>query len=160
MPTALVHLMDAWSSIYSNSAALRTLVGFAHIGALVTGGGAAVVADRATLVARRADAADRARHLGEFERTHRLVVVSLGVLILSGVLLLAADFETYFESRVFWTKMAFIGALLVNGAFLVRAGHQAGRGIPTAWNRLRHGAIASLCLWAAITLLGAALPNI
>ncbi|MEZ5316829.1 MAG: hypothetical protein R2752_05460 [Vicinamibacterales bacterium] len=160
MPTALVHLMDAWSSIYGNSASLRTLVGFAHVGALVTGGGAAIVADRATLVAGRADAAGRARHLAEFQRTHRLVVLSLGVLLISGVLLLAADFETYVGSRVFWTKMALIGALFVNGALLVRAGHAADHGSPVAWSRLRRGAIASLALWTLTTLLGAALPNI
>ena len=42
------------------------------------------------------------------------------MIFISGVLLLAADLETYLASTIFWSKMALVGALLVNGAFLVR----------------------------------------
>jgi hypothetical protein len=50
-------------------------------------------------------------------------VVGLGIVALDrgvAAALLAADLETYLASRIFWSKMALVGALLVNGAFLVR----------------------------------------
>lgn len=154
------HLVAAWSSIYSNSAVLRTGIGFAHIGGLLAGGGSAIVADRATIAAWRLDAVARTSQVRALHGTHRLVILSLLLVSASGVLLLGADLDTYLHSMVFWIKMAFVAALILNGGILVRAGRRAQRGDAGAWTALRYGAMASLCLWFTITLLGAALPNV
>jgi uncharacterized membrane protein len=154
------HSIAAWSSLYSNSAALRTGIGFAHVGGLLAGGGSAIVADRATIAALRLDAGRRMAQARALHGTHRLVVIGLLVVSLSGVLLLGADLDTYLHSLVFWIKMALVAALMVNGAVLVRAGRRAQSGDARAWTVLRFGAMTSLCLWFTITLLGAALPNV
>ena len=156
----LTHLLGSWTSWYSNSAMLRTSVGFVHVAGLVAGGGSAIAADRATLVAWGRDVESRLAHLRVLRGTHRVVLVGLAAVFASGLLLLGADTETYLHSRVFWAKMALIALLLVNGAMLVRAGRRAEHGAPNAWPWLRFGSMASLALWFLTTLLGAALPNV
>lgn len=154
------HLIAAWSSAYSSSALLRTGIGFAHVGGLLAGGGGAIVADRATIAAWRLDAGARMAQARALHGTHRLVILGLLLVSASGLLLLGADLDTYLHSIVFWIKMGFVAALILNGAVLVRAGRRAQRGDAGAWTALRYGAIASLCLWFTITLLGSALPNV
>lgn len=160
MPAFLVQWSDAWASIYSNSALLRTGLGFAHIAGLVVSGGSALVADRATLRAWRGDAGGRLAHARAFHTTHRAVLWGLVVVSASGLLLLAADVETYLYSKIFWAKMAAIVVLVANGALLVRAGRHAAGGRDSAWLVLRYGSIASVVLWLLTTLMGAALPNV
>lgn len=153
-------LIESWSSLYANHAALRTAIEFTHIGGLVVGGGCAIAADLATLTAAREGVAARATELQLLTRTHRLVLVGLVALFASGAVLLAADLETYWYSRIFWLKMGLIVLLLVNGALLLRGERQARGGDARAWTRLHHTATASLLLWFLTTLAGAALPNI
>ena len=160
MPAWLGHWIAEWTSVYSHSAVLRTGVGFAHVAGLLAAGGTAIVADRATLVAWRRDAGSRVAHARVLGGTHRLVVAGLVVVSASGVLLLAADLDTYLHSWVFWTKMGLIALLLANGSVLVYAGRHVQAGHQRAWTRLGYGSIASLVLWFATTLLGAALPNV
>ncbi|HEX3703057.1 MAG TPA: hypothetical protein VHU82_07000 [Vicinamibacterales bacterium] len=153
-------MIASWGSLYANHAALRTAVEFTHIGGLLAGGGCAITADLATLTVVRAGADARRPQLQLLQRTHRLVVFGLVALFVSGALLLAADVETYWFSRVFWLKMGLIGLLLVNGALLVRGEREVRRGSDRAWERLHRTALVSLALWFATTLAGAALPNI
>lgn len=160
MPAGLMHGIQAWASLYANSAVLRTGVGFAHIAGLLAGGGTAVVADRATLAAWRQNAGRRRAQPPAVRAAHRTVILGLVVVSLSGLLLLASDLDTYLHSRVFWIKMGLVALLLVNGTAFQRAGRLADAGSERAWTRLGYGAIASLMLWFAITLLGAALPNV
>lgn len=156
----LHHWVAWWSELYANSAILRTVVEFAHVGGLLAGGGSAVVADRGTLTASRRDAGSQLRQAFALHATHRIVVVSLLVVIISGGLLLGSDLDTFLHSRVFWIKMALVAVLLANGAVLFLAGERALAGDVKAWPRLRYGATVSLTLWFVITLLGAALPNV
>jgi len=156
----LSHWINAWAALYADSAVLRTGVGFAHVAGLLTGGGSAIVADRATLAAWRGDAAGRLAQARACHAAHRIVIVGLIVVTVSGVLLFGADVDTYLHSRVFWIKMALVGLLLANGGLLVQAGRRALAGDDSAWSRLRYGALASLTIWLATTLLGAALPNV
>jgi hypothetical protein len=160
MPAFLAHLVARWAELYSASASLRTLVAFVHIGGLVGGGGAAVVADRATLMATRRGAAIGREQLAALNNTHRIVIVGLAAVIVSGVLLFAADLETYATSRVFWIKMGMVAALMINGAVLTRLA--AGTRAPDEKLRrsLRWAALLSVSLWFLTTLAGAALPNI
>jgi hypothetical protein len=149
-----------WGSYYSNHAVLRTLVEFAHIGGLVIAGGAALVADRGILAAVRRGEAERSSLLTAVRNTHAVVLVGLVAVMASGVLLFAADVDTYLVSRLFWTKMALIVLLIFNGLVLSRAERRAATGDHVSWGTLRWTAIASLTLWTLTTLTGTGLLNI
>src|SRR6185295_12665159 len=119
----LAQLVEWWSSAYSTHAALRTGVEYVHIAGLLAGGGCAITADLATITAARAKSATLAVHLRLLKRTHPIVIVGLLALFISGLLLFAADVDTFWSSRIFWLKMALVGVLLVNGVLLVRSEH-------------------------------------
>lgn len=154
------HLLASWESLYANSAVLRTLIGFAHIAGLVSGGGAAIVADRAALAIGRKNDAQRFEVLASIRSAHRVVLAGLVAVVLSGGLLVAADAETFLHSWVFWVKMGLLVLLLGNGLLVLRAERNASAGAPRAWTVLTWTAGASLVLWLLTTLAGAALPNV
>ena len=160
MTDLLARSVEWWTALYSNHAVLRTVVVFAHVGGLLGGGGCAIAADRATLMLSTRDVGLVSAHLASIRRAHRVVVGGLIAICISGVLLLAADLETYLASGIFWTKMSLVGALLVNGAFLVRVERLARSGGGRGWSRMRQAAALSLLLWFLTTLLGTALPNV
>ena len=81
----LSQLIESWVSLYANHAALRTGVEFIHIGGLVVGGGCAITTDLATISAFRQSDATRAMQLQLLGKTHRLVVLGLASLSLSGL---------------------------------------------------------------------------
>jgi len=156
----LSHLLEAWTSLYANHAALRTAMAFMHIGGLLAGGGCAITADLATITTGREGSVTRTTQLQLLKRTHRIVVLGLVALSVSGLLLFAADVESFLYSRIFWLKMGLMGLLLTNGALLRLGERQVKRGGPRAWTGLHYTAIASLVLWFLTTLAGAALPNL
>lgn len=160
MPGQLASAVSEWAALYANHAALRTFVLFTHVGALVGAGGCAIAADRATLLALRKDEGERRTQVAAIAGTHRIVVIGLSLIVVSGLLMLAADLETFLSSRVFWIKMGLVVLLLVNGAVLTSAERRAGRGAGDAWRRLRVTAVASLALWFLITFAGVALTNV
>ena len=161
MPGLPLHdLLLDWGSFYSNHAAVRTAVSFVHVAALVAAGGAAITADRGILSALRLDEHARRVQVSAIQKTHRVVAAGLALITLSGLLLLAADLDTYLYSRVFWIKMGLVGLLLVNGMVLIAAERRAAQGTATAWSTLRLTALASIALWLLTTLGGVALPNI
>ena len=153
-------LLELWASVYANHGALRTAVGFVHLGGLLLGGGCAVAGDLATIAAGRTPSVASQVELQGLERTHRLVAAGLTVVLVSGLLLFAADIDTYWHSRVYWLKMGLVVLLVANGALLVTAERQLRLGHPKGRDRLRNAARASLALWFVTTLAGAALPNI
>jgi hypothetical protein len=160
-PTALVRFVEPWSQLYGDSTVLPTIIVFAHIAALVFAGGLSVTMDRATLRASRGPAEFRWRQLEELGRAHRLVVTGLGLSVITGVLLFTADVETYFGSPIYWTKMALIAVLLVNGYMMTKTEARI-RSTPNAddepgWKRLRTTASLSIVLWFAIAFVGVAL---
>lgn len=157
-------MLEWWSSVYSNHAALRTGIEFTHIAGLVAGGGSAITADLATIIAARARSATLAAHLHLLRRTHPIVIAGLMALFASGLLLFAADVDTFWNSRIFWVKMALVLVLLVNGVALVlnerkvmRVDVDAAAG---AWGHLHLVATTSLILWFLTTLAGSALMNL
>ena len=160
MPALLADLVSQWASLYSAHAVLRTLVVFAHVGALLAAGGCAIAADRGTLLASRAQAAERRAQVEAIAGTHRIVLAGLSVIVVSGLLMLAADLNTFLESRVFWIKMGLIVLLLINGAVLTSAERRARLGNETAWGRLRLTAVSSLALWFLIAFAGVGLTNV
>jgi hypothetical protein len=152
--------VEWWTTVYSNQATLRTVVAFAHVGGLLGGGGCAVAADRATLLLAHTGPERWDAHLASIRRAHRVVVIGLVFIFISGALLAAADLPTYLESKVFWTKMALVAALLVNGMVLIRAERQVVSGRAAGLRRLHQASAISLALWFLTTLLGTALPNV
>lgn len=160
-PSALVTLVEPWSTFYADSKVVATLVVFAHVAALLFAGGLAVTLDRGTLRAER-QPEFRPRHLDELGASHRIVLSGLALSVVSGLLLFTADLEAYFVSPVYWTKMTLIALLLANGYRMTRAEAALRAGAAQAdaeWGRLRIAALASLVLWFAIALAGVALVN-
>jgi hypothetical protein len=102
----------------------------------------------------------RRSHLRTLRHTHEMVIAGLVVVIVSGLLLFAADPGTFLHSRVFWIKMALVVALLANGWRVRSAGNAALASGSVDWRRLHAAAFASMVLWLVTTLAGAALPNV
>jgi len=134
-------------------------VEFAHIAGLVIAGGAAIVADRAVLAAIRRGDGERHTLLNAVRNTHGVVLGGLVVVMASGALLLLADLDTYLTSLLFWTKMALIALLIVNGLVLTAAERRARENHEPSWGTLRWTAIASIALWLLTTLTGTGLLN-
>ncbi len=156
----MADLLQTWGSFYANHAAIRTLVAFVHVGALIAGGGLAVTTDRALLKAVPSDELSRRTLLETLQSTHAFVVGSLVLITVSGFLLFASDFDTFLYSRFFWIKIGLVAALVINGVVLWGAERRALSGDRRAWRTLRVSATASIALWFLTTLGGVALPNI
>jgi cytochrome bd-type quinol oxidase subunit 2 len=153
-------LLENWTSFFSNHAVVRTCINFFHIGGLVIGGGCAISADRMTLRAARRSVGERATQLEVLRSTHRIVILSLVAVTVSGLLLFAADAENFLHSVFFWTKMGLVVALLVNGVLLTYSERQAESDAVRGWKWLTVTSTISVVLWMLTTLAGAALPNI
>lgn len=156
-----MRFVEPWASTYGDSNVLATFVVFGHIAALVFAGGLAIALDRATLRAARGSEDERSRQVRELAGAHRLIIAGLALSAVTGVLLFAADVETYFAAPVFWTKMALVTALLVNGYAMTRAEARTRlRGsTQSAWKSLRRVSIVSIVLWFATAFMGVALAN-
>src|ERR1700712_690421 len=113
-PESIVQLLQPWNEFYSHSKAAETVITFLHVGGLLLAGGLAIGADRASLRALRLPANARALQMKGRAPIHKWVLTGLTIVALSGVLLLAADIETFFGSWIFWTKMALVLLLLLN----------------------------------------------
>ena len=153
-------LADSWSSLYSNSAAIRSAVAFAHVGGLVAGGGSAIAADRATLRALGRGGSSLAAEIERLQGAHRIVLAGLATVGVSGVLLMLANFDQYLLSPVFWIKMGLVAGLLLNGAWLALAATRTSRGEANSARSLRIACVTSLALWFTTTLFGTVLPNV
>ena len=157
-PEFLVALAQPWADFYSDSKLTETLVTFAHVGALLVGGGIAIAADRTTL--RTSSDVERKRHLLDVAQSHRAVIVSLGVVVLSGLLLFGSAVEAFWGSWIYWTKMGLVVLLLVNGARMQGIERKAAADpvVSTAhWSAFRGATIMSLTLWLITSLAGVAL---
>ncbi len=153
-------LVAQWASLYNESSVISTSVTFVHLGGLLLGGGCAVAADRMTLRLSPANSARFRAHLQELHGVHRPVLIGLALTLVSGMLMLAADLETFLPSTLFWFKMGLIAVLLGNGLRLRRAEMALRFGWADqdrGWLRLQRAARASLTLWFGSLLLGTAL---
>jgi len=160
MRELLAAALETWVSFFSNQPIVRTLIGFLHVGGLLAGGGCAIYADRALIMAGQLGTAERAAQLQALKGTHRIVLAGLASIIVSGLFLFAADLETYLYSKLFWTKMGLTALLLVNGGFLIRAERRAENGDARGWRGLMMTSVTSILLWFLTTLAGSGLVNI
>lgn len=161
MIEALAGLFSPWQSLYADSVAVSTIIMAIHLVALLLAGGYAVGADRATLLALREPVAARQSHVQQLHALHRPVLLGLAALLVSGLLMFAADIEVYATSAVFWVKMGLIALLLANGSRIYSVGAallQRGQD-DVLWRRLGSGARTSLGLWVAITIAGVVLSS-
>lgn len=125
---------------------------YLHFAGVLVGGGFAVVADRDGLrVSPRAPGAGPG-DLADLAGVHAWVLTGLGLVFVSGLLMMLADLHTYATSPVFWTKMGLVVLLLGNGYGRTRAEAAVRRGTAAGWNWLRRTSVASLVLWFAILL--------
>ena len=162
----LAQILEPWQRLYSNSKVIPTAVEAGHLLSMLTGGGLAIAADRATLRLFRDDVAQRERHLAELRDVHRPVVISVTILFVTGIALTAADIETFFASPVFWIKLGLVALLLVNGYILMRTEAKLRNLDPEVqrsarlWSAWRRGAIISMALWCATLIAGVMLVNV
>jgi hypothetical protein len=74
------------------------------------------------------------------------------MLAASGVAMLLADLETFWDLQVFWVKMSLVVLLLAN-ALVMRHAERLASAMPgPAWSQLRATSVVSLVLWFAIVL--------
>lgn len=163
IPESLVHALQPWNDYYSHSKGAAIVVTSLHVGGMLLAGGLAIGADRGTFRAMRFPVEERPRHLRDLADVHRWVLGGLVVVVVSGLLLFASDLETFAGSWVFWTKMALIAVLLVNGFVMTRT-EQVLAGNPAAsspaWTRLHRIAVTSVALWFLVAFAGVALANL
>jgi len=157
----LADLFAPWVELYSNSTTVETVVIFLHLGGLVVAGGLAWTMDRAVLRSARGPYPGRAELARELGLSHGAVVVGLGIVLVSGVALAAADPRTFLVSWIFWTKMVLVVLLLANGWLLRQAGHRLAEepDAEPAFHTLHGAAIRSVSLWALTVLAGVALSQ-
>lgn len=164
----LAHTLAPWQSLYSNSKLVSGSVTFGHLAGLLFGGGFAVASDRATWRALHGSPTQRAYLLSELNAVHRPVLAGLALLFVSGLLLAAADIETFMKSPVFWVKLTLVALLCLNGFILQRTeialrrhGDSQIIAEPShpLWRRLRTTTVASMGLWTATALVGTILMS-
>jgi len=158
--------LEPWKHLYADSTAVSTTVTAAHILSLLTGGGLAIAADRTTLRTLRSPGPARQWFLAELRNVHRPVLIGILGLTLTGLLLVAADFETFVKSWVFWVKMGLVLGLLANGALIYRAESRLNQAadrnedLPVKFCfQLRLTARLSIALWLLITVMGTVLVS-
>jgi hypothetical protein len=145
MIATLSQALATWNSYYGNHQALSVTIRYLHLAALLVGGGTALALDREIFGLRRSAPQMRAATIARLNSAHALVIGSLAFIVASGLLMAAADVETYLVSPTFWIKMALVAILLVNGAVLARAGRSAAGG-----RRLAVVSVVSAVLWLVI----------
>jgi len=146
MIATLSHALASWNSYYGNHQALSVAIRYVHLAALLVGGGTALALDRELFGLRRSTSHVRDATIARLNSAHGLVIGSIVFIVVSGVLMAAADVETYLASSTFWIKMALVAILLVNGAVLARAGRRAAAG----GRRLAVVSVVSAILWLVI----------
>jgi len=154
VPAALQAFTSSWSSYYGDHQLVSVLVRYVHLASTVVGGGAAIAVDRLVLRAMRQGEEARRALLAQLRGSHVVIVPALVLVTLSGVLMAAADLDTFLESRLFFVKLAFVALLLINGACLVAAERAAVRGGGRGWGRLAGFSAASLILWLVTVGIG------
>lgn len=152
-----------FADIYAASLPMQTGTSFLHFAGLLTAGGFAIATDRAVWrTARSVDVQRRRQLLAELDAIHRPVLAGLTVVFVTGLLLTAADTQTYLVSAVFWTKMGLIALLLANGWWLGRISRGLVRDFDRrnrGWQLLLASSAVSVTLWLAVTFAGVLLTT-
>ena len=145
-----------WSAYYSDHQLVSLLIRYLHLAALMVGGGTALAIDRVVLGTARTRTDDRRRAaFTAMKGSHRVVVPALAIVTASGILMAAADWDTFVASRLFWIKMVLFGLLIVNGMALVAAERAYAKSTAILmWRRVVLASGASCLLWLLILWIG------
>ena len=154
LPPSVTSFLEWWSAYYGDHHAISITTRFMHLAGIVVGGGTAITADGAALRARRDWARRKDAVVAAMAEAHWVVVPSLGVIVATGLMMTAADTETFLNSRMFWSKMALFAVLVLNGAGLVAAERAAARSTESAPGVLTAVSGVSLVAWLGVLLLG------
>ena len=74
--------------------------------------------------------------MAALDASHRVVVPALAVVVTTGLLMTASDTDTFFGSRLYWSKMGLVGLLLLNGLGLLAAERAIAGERPKGWRWL------------------------
>jgi hypothetical protein len=154
LPTYLASVIGSWSDYYDHHHAVSVTVRYFHLVGLVVGGGTALAADRQILAATRSGPEQRLAVVASLRASHRVVVPALALMVTTGILMTAADADTFLASRLYWSKLGLVSLLLLNGLGLLAAERAFSRGGTQSWTGLRLTSAASLLLWLAILFAG------
>lgn len=145
-----------WAAYYGDHQMVSLLIRYVHLAALMIGGGTALAIDRVVLGSARHRTDDRRRAAFTAMRgSHRVVVPALAVVTASGILMAAADWDTFQASRLFWTKMIAFALLIVNGAALVAVERAYAKSTDVSmWRRVVMASGVSVALWLLILWIG------
>jgi hypothetical protein len=154
LPAFLASAVESWADFYGHHQLVSIAVRYLHLAGLVVGGGTALFADRQILRAARSGPKERSGIVAALDASHRVVVPALAVVVTTGLLMTASDTETFFGSRLYWSKMGLVGLLLLNGAFLLAAERAVAGERPKGWRWLGLASAASLVLWLTILFFG------
>ncbi len=154
IPAALQPLVASWSSYYGDHQMVSVTVRYVHLASTLIGGGSAIALDRKVLQAVRADAPARRAVLHELRGSHKVIVPALTLVVLSGLLLTAADVDTFLASNLYWAKMGLVALLVANGGLLLAAEAAAARAPGDRWGRMSVVAAASIALWLTTLFVG------
>jgi hypothetical protein len=148
---------QGWADYYGSSGTVSLAVTYAHVAAMLIGGGLALSQDRAIWRLPATDEALPAALAGQ-QDVHRPVVIALVISFVTGALMFAADVEALGGNWVYWVKMALVALLLGNGVLMLRAERAAAIRAPRlTLDALRRHAAVSGALWLLIALAGTGL---
>jgi uncharacterized membrane protein len=150
----MLGIVKWWSGYYGNHQLISVGIRFAHLMALMLSGGTALFVDRRVFRAVRANETEKQEMLCALHSAHRLIIPWVVVLGLTGILMTAADTETFLVSKVYWIKMTVVALLGINGIALLVAERKAGDGNPKAWSRVVTASTISFLLWIGALLMG------
>jgi len=154
LPPFLTSAIESWAAYYDHHQLVSVTIRYLHLAGLVLGGGTALAADRQVLRALRTEPSERARVVPALDAAHRVVVPGLALMIVTGLLMTASDTDTFFASRLYWTKLSLVGLLLLNGLGLLLAERAVAGQKPRGWLWLGLTSGASLLLWLGIMFAG------
>jgi hypothetical protein len=154
IPAFISTAVESWAGFYGHHQLVSVTVRFLHLAGIVVGGGTALAADRQVLKAARGGPSERSGVVAALDSAHRVVVPSLAVVATAGILMTASETETFFGSRLYWSKMGLVALLLLNGVGLLAAERAVAAGKPKAWTWMGLTSSASLVLWLTILFIG------
>jgi hypothetical protein len=154
LPAALTSGLNSWADFYGHHQMVSVSIRYLHLAGLVTGGGTALALDRRVLGAARSGPGARAGLVAALDASHRVVVPALAVVVTTGLLMTASDTDTFFASRLYWSKMGLVGLLLLNGLGLLAAERAIVGERAKGWLWLGATSAASLVLWLTILFFG------
>lgn len=154
IPASLANVLQWWSAYFGDHHVVSVGTRFLHLAGIVVGGGTAIAADAEALRARAHWEQRRAEVVAAMAEAHWVVVPAVALVVLTGTLMAAADFDTFLHSRLFWAKMALFAVLLANGAGLVTAERAAARAQSGPPGVLMAVSSVSLLAWLGLLLLG------